>query len=264
MKLDKTLPHAVFIDIDGTLMPHGNVADLSQGHICEKNILAIKKAQSAGHKIIINTGRGFSCLPTAVFSEIAPDGIICALGSYIELSGKAIFNRPLEKELLAELIDYIISEDKPCRFQGTHERFVYNTKRTYSDFWTTFATKKDFFEKLGEGFISKITIDHDMEGEYLGFLQSRFNTVKYTTTGEATSLGCSKANGMDIVLDALGIPLSRAIAIGDSENDRAMLSHAGISVAMGNAPDTIKILCSHVTLSEAEGGVGEAIEKLLF
>lgn len=264
MNIEKTKPHAVFLDIDGTLMPHGDVSDLSRGHICEKNIRAIQKAKSAGHKIIINTGRGFSCMPKACFSEIEADGVICALGSYIELSGKTVFNKPLEKELLGELIDYISAEKKPCRFQGTHERFVHDPNRTFSDFWTPFKTKEEFFEKLGDGFISKITIDYDMEGEYFEFLKARFNTVKYTTSGEATSIGCTKAGGMNFVLEALGIPKERGIAMGDSENDREMLTAAGIPVAMGNAPDTIKALCAHVTLTEAEGGVGEAIEKLLF
>lgn len=263
MITDKTKPWAIFLDIDGTLMPHGNVMDLSDGHICEKNIRAIEKAKKLGHKIIINTGRGYSCLPKAVFSEIEPDGLICALGSYVELDGKTVFNRPIEKALLSELIDYITAEKKPCRFQGKNGRFVHDTQRRFSDFWTAFSDKNEFFEKLGDDFISKITIDYDMEGEYYDFLKARFNTVKYTVSGEATSVGCNKANGMKLVLDMLGIPQERSIAMGDSENDRDVLTCAAVSVAMGNSPDSIKAICTITSACENEGGVGSAIQQLL-
>ena len=49
---------------------------------------------------------------------------------------------------------------------------------------------------------------------------------------------------------------------GDSENDYAMLSQPfGMRVAMGNADEDIKKICTHETLSNREDGVAYAIEK---
>ena len=53
------------------------------------------------------------------------------------------------------------------------------------------------------------------------------------------------------------------MACGDSSNDAAMLRHAGISVAMGNAEDSVKSEAMMVTKSNAEHGVAYAIRQLV-
>jgi hydroxymethylpyrimidine pyrophosphatase-like HAD family hydrolase len=54
-----------------------------------------------------------------------------------------------------------------------------------------------------------------------------------------------------------------AIAIGDSLNDLDMLEYAGISVAMGNAPEHIKEVCDYTTKTVEEAGVSEALKCLI-
>ena len=51
--------------------------------------------------------------------------------------------------------------------------------------------------------------------------------------------------------------------IGDSDNDRAMLHDAGLSVAMGNAQADIKAQCDLITEDNDHNGVGEAIRRIL-
>ena len=75
--------------------------------------------------------------------------------------------------------------------------------------------------------------------------------------------GHSKADGMYRVLDHLGLARSQSIAIGDSANDEDMLFAAGISVAMGNATESIKALCDEITADAADAGVALALERLL-
>ncbi len=53
------------------------------------------------------------------------------------------------------------------------------------------------------------------------------------------------------------------MAIGDSDNDRAMIERAGFGVAMGNASDAIKQMAQAVTLSNREDGVAAAIERYI-
>jgi hydroxymethylpyrimidine pyrophosphatase-like HAD family hydrolase len=79
---------------------------------------------------------------------------------------------------------------------------------------------------------------------------------------EALPAGCSKANGMQRVLDVLGIDKANSIAFGDSRNDLDMLLYAGVGVAMGNAPDVVIQAANYVTTSLSENGVAHAIDHL--
>jgi 5-amino-6-(5-phospho-D-ribitylamino)uracil phosphatase len=57
----------------------------------------------------------------------------------------------------------------------------------------------------------------------------------------------------------LGIARENVMAIGDNWNDREMLEFAGLPIVMGNSVAELKSLGWHVTLSNDENGVAEAI-----
>ena len=50
------------------------------------------------------------------------------------------------------------------------------------------------------------------------------------------------------------------MACGDGGNDIAMLQHAGIGVAMGNADDDVKQYADYVTDSVDEDGIFKALK----
>ncbi len=60
-----------------------------------------------------------------------------------------------------------------------------------------------------------------------------------------------------------GVAAEQIAAIGDEINDVAMIRHAGLGVAMGNAIDPIKQVADRITLDQAEDGVAHAIEQIL-
>lgn len=74
--------------------------------------------------------------------------------------------------------------------------------------------------------------------------------------------GCSKAVGVQNLCEALGVSLSTDVcAIGDAENDLAMLREAAIGVAVGNAAPNVKEIADIVIhKTNGEGGAGEAIK----
>jgi hypothetical protein len=53
------------------------------------------------------------------------------------------------------------------------------------------------------------------------------------------------------------------MAIGDTENDLAILEAAHIGIAMGNATDAVKAAADDITLSNEEDGVAAALGKYL-
>ena len=89
-----------------------------------------------------------------------------------------------------------------------------------------------------------------------------FATVGDTVL-EMTAPGVSKAFGINVLANRLGISMEEIIGIGDSDNDREMLSAVGFAVAMGNAEEEILQMSRLVTADNDHNGVGEAIRKLV-
>lgn len=72
-----------------------------------------------------------------------------------------------------------------------------------------------------------------------------------------------KAKGLILLCDHLGIPVERAMAVGDAANDLDVMGAAGLSVAMGNALDEVKALADAVTDDCDHDGAAKAIEKYM-
>ena len=71
-----------------------------------------------------------------------------------------------------------------------------------------------------------------------------------------------KAEGVRFLCDRYGIPISRAAAFGDGENDLGMLRAAGYGFAMGNASEKLKARVGHTTLSNEEDGILRVLERI--
>ena len=71
----------------------------------------------------------------------------------------------------------------------------------------------------------------------------------------------NKGTGVKSLADVLGIKAEEVMAIGDQENDIAMIEYAGVGVAMDNAIPAVKEVANFVTKSNLEDGVAWAIEK---
>ena len=81
---------------------------------------------------------------------------------------------------------------------------------------------------------------------------------------EVTAQGVDKGEALLALADQLGIPRSETMAVGDSENDRALLEKAGVSAAMANAMPSIQALADYVSQADCDAdGVAELFEKLV-
>ena len=61
----------------------------------------------------------------------------------------------------------------------------------------------------------------------------------------------------------LDVPVSETASLGDMPNDSAMLRIAGLSVAMGNAPEEVQDAAMFVTGTNQQDGWADAIEQLI-
>ena len=84
----------------------------------------------------------------------------------------------------------------------------------------------------------------------------------YETYLEIIHKGVDKATALLALGRQLGIAPSEMIAIGDMDNDVAMLHMAGLGIAMGNAPVNVQAEADWVTDTNNRDGVAVAIERL--
>ncbi len=78
---------------------------------------------------------------------------------------------------------------------------------------------------------------------------------------ELVSEQVGKAVGLQAAAQSLNVPQSRVLAVGDAENDIDMLQWAGWGVAMGQAPEVVKMAADAVTQPVDQDGAAKAIER---
>jgi HAD superfamily hydrolase (TIGR01484 family) len=75
--------------------------------------------------------------------------------------------------------------------------------------------------------------------------------------------GVNKATGLEAALKKMGLSPHNAVAVGDAENDHAMLRLCEVSVAVENALPAVKETADFVTPSDHGRGVTELIDVLV-
>ena len=76
--------------------------------------------------------------------------------------------------------------------------------------------------------------------------------------------GTNKSTGLRAALSDLGLSIHNAVAVGDAENDNALLGVCECRVAVANAIPTLKERADFVTSDSDGKGVEQLIDKLLF
>jgi Cof subfamily protein (haloacid dehalogenase superfamily) len=80
---------------------------------------------------------------------------------------------------------------------------------------------------------------------------------------DVTALEANKGDGLVALAAAFDVPLDATAAIGDQFNDVPMLERAGLSVAMGNAPEGVQAVADFVTEPNDRDGVAHAIDTII-
>jgi Cof subfamily protein (haloacid dehalogenase superfamily) len=95
-------------------------------------------------------------------------------------------------------------------------------------------------------------------------LGSAANAVRSQTYYlDITPPGFDKGTFVQAMAKRLGIATDAVATIGDMQNDLAMFRVSGVSIAMGNATDSVKSQATNVTASNEQDGFAEAMEMIL-
>ena len=191
---------ALATDYDGTIAHDGAVD--------EPTLDALRRLKASGAKLILVTGRELSGM-----FDVLPDHI--------------------------ELFDLMVLENGAL---------IYNpaTKKTRL---LAPAPPGPLVERLRKENIP-LSVGHSVVATYEPHGQAVFDAVRdlelewhvIFNKGAVMCLpaGVTKATGLVPALDELGLTLDQTVAIGDAENDHAMLQQCGLAVAVDNALDERK------------------------
>jgi hydroxymethylpyrimidine pyrophosphatase-like HAD family hydrolase len=249
---------AIFLDIDETLITK------LQGPFPD-DLEQIEEAHRRGHKIFLSTGRSLGHIPQALREAPWLDGIIAGAGAQVIMGDRTLHHTWVPQEILPSICAFYLTQDKFCVFEGVEGVYGIKLPERYgrAGLILPITGEDDLLVKYAGAVISKLTIGgaaSDAEQKLLG---AYFHLNVFENYFEGILLGESKAKGMSIALEALGIPRENSIAIGDSKNDIDIIRAAGLGIAMGNASQELKALAGAVTGDCGKGGVGQAIKKFV-
>lgn len=253
----------VFFDIDGTL-----VSD-DEAHIIPGSaVQSICAARKNGHLMYINTGRTIMNIEPEI-KDIGFDGYVCGCGTYIECGGKVLLNRTVPKQLCREIADLIYECDMNPIYERSDSFFMDKRARGLGGFpalMERFKSQgKDISRDVSEadfGF-DKLVAWYDEKSDLERFKRGAEKEFDYIDRGrgfcELAVRGFSKATGIEAVCKFHNIPISEAIAVGDSLNDLPMLEVVPNGVAMGESVGELKKRAAFVTKELYDGGIEYAL-----
>lgn len=269
----------ICIDIDGTLVQ----PDLS---VSQANAEAIAKAKAKGVVIALSTGRMHrSALAYADELQLT-DPIISSNGAYVRSKegNEVYYEQNLSTEDLRFLVNTLEKFDTKINFYDPREMFISEVRdyvlryeraaatlpenrRIAIRYLSESYTMEDFIAERGGKIQKGIVFPHPDRIEAIREAIGQNPSIRVVSSGEDnlefTSRHADKGKGVLALAKVLNIQPEEIIAVGDSENDLAMLRVAGMPVAMGNAAPEVKAAAKYVTGTNLEDGVARMIHRFV-
>ena len=162
-----------------------------------------------------------------------------------------------------------VLEEHPGALVGVEERGRgYRVNRPFPDGELSGEMIPTPLEQLVAEPVSRVIIlDPDATAEDFVALAERLGlhgtdyVVGWTAWMDLAPVGVSKASGLQLVCDRLGVDARDALAIGDGRNDLEMLAWAGRGVAMGQAIEEVRAAADDVTGPVDEDGAATELGR---
>lgn len=251
---------AVFFDIDGTLWDFHN-------QIPESTVTAIRALRKNGHYAFICSGRSRAYIRHPDLFAVGFDGLVAGCGTHVELDGKRIYEKLIDRELAVHTVETVRSYGFRPILEGPE--YIYMDDADFGNDIYGQKLKRELGVHLasiadhyGEWEINKLscaTNDADREGCFAALEEHYTYLIHNSSVVECVPKGHTKATGIGKMCEALGIDRADTIAVGDSVNDLAMLEYAGVGIAMGNGSAEAKAAADYVTSELQDDGIYNAM-----
>ena len=272
----------VALDLDGTLFDNSS-------RISKRNLTAIRSITDKGIHVVISTGRPFEGIP---FDQIKGTGINYAItangsGIYEISTGKCLYENAMDEELVTPILNFLLTRDihmdafiggkgyTPVQCVETAQKLT--VPSSIKDYIITTRTRLDNilqFIHENQLKVQKMTLNFYPAAD--GTLIDRETVRKFLVSNPSITTVCGGYNNLEFtradankgvglrkLAEILGVNPDATMAIGDTENDLAIIEAAGIGVAMGNATDAVKARADYVTTTNTKDGVAAAIEHFI-
>lgn len=272
----------VALDLDGTLFDNSS-------RISKRNLTAIRSITDKGIHVVISTGRPFEGIPFDQIKGTRINYAITANGSGIyEIStGKCLYENAMDEELVTPILNFLLTRDihmdafiggkgyTPIQCVETAQKLT--VPSSIKNYIITTRTRLDNilqFIHENQLKVQKMTLNFYPAAD--GTLIDRETVRKFLVSNPSITTVCGGYNNLEFtradankgvglrkLAEILGVNPDATMAIGDTENDLAIIEAAGIGVAMGNATDAVKARADYVTTTNTKDGVAAAIEHFI-
>ena len=272
----------VALDLDGTLFDNSS-------RISKRNLTAIRSITDKGIHVVSSTGRPFEGIP---FDQIKGTGINYAItangsGIYEISTGKCLYENAMDEELVTPILNFLLTRDihmdafiggkgyTPVQCVETAQKLT--VPSSIKNYIITTRTRLDNilqFIHENQLKVQKMTLNFYPAAD--GTLIDRETVRKFLVSNPSITTVCGGYNNLEFtradankgvglrkLAEILGVNPDATMAIGDTENDLAIIEAAGIGVAMGNATDAVKARADYVTTTNTKDGVAAAIEHFI-
>ena len=272
----------VALDLDGTLFDNSS-------RISKRKLTAIRSITDKGIHVVISTGRPFEGIP---FDQIKGTGINYAItangsGIYEISTGKCLYENAMDEELVTPILNFLLTRDihmdafiggkgyTPIQCVETAQKLT--VPSSIKNYIITTRTRLDNilqFIHENQLKVQKMTLNFYPAAD--GTLIDRETVRKFLVSNPSITTVCGGYNNLEFtradankgvglrkLAEILGVNPDATMAIGDTENDLAIIEAAGIGVAMGNATDAVKARADYVTTTNTKDGVAAAIEHFI-
>jgi len=247
----------VLFDVDGTLLDRHNRIPPS----AKEAVMALK---IAGHTVALASGRSPFMLEQ-VRQELQLDSYVSFNGQYVIDQGTLIHSNPIHPDALNQLSVFAATQEHALVFldhaqmncsQGYHphvELCLNSLGVKHPSHHASFCEDRAIYQTM-------LFCTPEEEAAY----REKFDMLHFVRwhplSMDVLPAGGSKAEGVTRLAARLGFEPKDIYAFGDNYNDIEMFQYARYSIAMGNAPEALRKLASHVTFSADRDGIWHGLK----
>ncbi|MFC3579579.1 Cof-type HAD-IIB family hydrolase [Sphingomonas hylomeconis] len=257
----------VVSDVDGTLVD-------KQKQVTDSTAAAVARLAAAGVGFTIISARPRSgMMPIAEKLGIdAPMGAFNG-GTVFKRDGTILCQHRVDPAVVRAMLDlargttadiWVFADDLwyASTDQGPHvgsERKASNQAPVITQAFDDFVERTDKITVVSDD--PQLLKDLHARAEHLSDRATIMQSQTYYL--DVTALPANKGDGITLLADAMGTPLSAVAAIGDQANDLPMFARAGLSIAMGQGPAEVREKADLVTAGNDDDGVAQAIDGMI-
>ncbi|MBQ6544920.1 MAG: HAD hydrolase family protein [Lachnospiraceae bacterium] len=271
----------VGLDLDGTFLTSGK-------EVSEANLLAVKEALAQGVIVLPVTGRPFGAVPKELISLCGFPYVIAAGGASVHdiRAGSVLFSCGMPYHIAREItirlremgfivnlftegLGYVDESEFDamlgCARSDAAREYLRRFRIPVPDILHLAGNPTPCVEKL------TATAPRDENGVIPGNEEARRMLRDYEEhvkvmyspeiNIEIDPVAASKGGSLLRLGEQFGIHREEIMAFGDSDNDRELLSMAGVSVAMGNAAPHLLEMAEIIAPDNDHDGVAEILRK---